>query len=184
MCVCHRVLFVIRPRPGEAEQTDLFRQSLGRGVPVERERLHATLWISDDYTSLPRGMVERLHTAGKTASAEPFRIVLNRLNAWERSVVLRPEHPSAAAKRLAHELGRQTRMRGEPPRPSWRFNFHVTLLYARRKPFVPFSRSVDPIMWHAQDFVLIHSVVGEHRHIELGRWPLTAPPPPEQLAWF
>lgn len=184
MCVFHRFFFAVKPCSRAAEQTDCFRRSLGPGVPVDQDRLHATFWTSEDHSSFPDRLVERALAAGSVVSAAPFPFALNRVNTWERSIALRPERASGAARGLARELGRQTLAHGQRCRPNWRFNLHVTLLYARREPFASDARSIEPILWYAHDFVLIHSVIGEHRHIELGRWPLTGPAPPEQLLLF
>ena len=49
---------------------------------------------------------------------------------------------------------------------------HMTL--ARAVQTVPFS-AVPPVCWRASRLVLIHSVVGETRHIPLQSWPLQQP---------
>ena len=49
------------------------------------------------------------------------------------------------------------------------FNPHVTLLYDRAlAPEAP----VEPVSWTVSEFVLIHSLLGQTRHIVLGRWAL------------
>jgi 2'-5' RNA ligase len=45
----------------------------------------------------------------------------------------------------------------------------MTLLYDSR---VVRERPIEPIRIDVQDFVLVHSLVGRRRHIELARWPL------------
>jgi 2'-5' RNA ligase len=35
------------------------------------------------------------------------------------------------------------------------------------------EQAVDPIRWSAHDFVLVHSLIGQTKHIHLGRWGLT-----------
>ena len=49
------------------------------------------------------------------------------------------------------------------------FKPHVTLLYDDGH--VPPQTSL-PIGWTVDELVLIHSLVGQSRHIVLGRWPL------------
>lgn len=46
---------------------------------------------------------------------------------------------------------------------------HMTLAYASRRS--PRAR-VEPFIWHAREFQLIESWVGQTRYVELGRWPL------------
>jgi hypothetical protein len=31
---------------------------------------------------------------------------------------------------------------------------------------------IEPILMNVRDFVLVHSIIGQHNHIELARWPL------------
>jgi len=49
------------------------------------------------------------------------------------------------------------------------FTPHVTLLYDDRRLA---ERAVEPIGWTAHEFVLMRSVLGQTRHMALGRWPL------------
>ncbi|HEY0413404.1 MAG TPA: hypothetical protein VGD66_09695 [Allosphingosinicella sp.] len=54
-------------------------------------------------------------------------------------------------------------------RDGWKFNPHCTLLYRKGESFL---RPSPPFEWAATELVLVHSLVGANRHIELGRWPL------------
>jgi 2'-5' RNA ligase len=54
-------------------------------------------------------------------------------------------------------------------RAGWSFNPHVTLLYRAGEGF---QRDIQPLRWEALEIVLIHSIVGETGHEELGRWTL------------
>lgn len=58
---------------------------------------------------------------------------------------------------------------GLAPEPVADFTPHVTLLYGDR---AVAQREVDPVDWTVRDFVLIRSMVGLGRHVELGRWAL------------
>ena len=49
------------------------------------------------------------------------------------------------------------------------FEPHVTLAYDTR--LVP-TEAVAPVAWTAREFVLVHSLLGQTRHIPLARWPL------------
>ncbi len=51
-----------------------------------------------------------------------------------------------------------------------RFEPHVTLIWDRRS--VPTSRLDEPIGWMVEDFVLLRTIMGEGRQMEIGRWPL------------
>jgi 2'-5' RNA ligase len=51
------------------------------------------------------------------------------------------------------------------------FKPHVTLLRddTRVKPL-----AVEPITWMVRDFVLVHSLLGQTKHVHIGRWALNA----------
>ena len=46
---------------------------------------------------------------------------------------------------------------------------HVTLLYDDR---CVAEQVVETIEWAANEFVLVHSLIGQNRHVPLARWPL------------
>ena len=46
---------------------------------------------------------------------------------------------------------------------------HVTLLY---DDVLVEERAVEPIRWTVREFVLVHSLLGQTRHVPLARWPL------------
>ena len=48
---------------------------------------------------------------------------------------------------------------------------HMTLLYDRRHNIA--EQEIDPIGWHASEFVLVRSHVGQSRHETLAAWPLS-----------
>jgi 2'-5' RNA ligase len=55
------------------------------------------------------------------------------------------------------------------PRANAKFAPHVTLMY---DPLAVKPQVVEPVIWTAHDFVLVHSLIGQTKHIHLGRWPL------------
>ena len=36
-------------------------------------------------------------------------------------------------------------------------------------------QAVEPVRWTVREFVLMHSLLGQHRHVPLARWPLDLP---------
>jgi 2'-5' RNA ligase len=65
-----------------------------------------------------------------------------------------------------------TKRAGLSPRQGWNFNPHVTLGYQPESVRNP----IKAIVWQAREFVPIYSLVGETRHIVLGRWPFVEQP--------
>jgi 2'-5' RNA ligase len=46
---------------------------------------------------------------------------------------------------------------------------HMTLAYGGDDVSEPLA---EPVHWVAHEVVLVHSLVGQGRHLQLGRWPL------------
>jgi 2'-5' RNA ligase len=54
------------------------------------------------------------------------------------------------------------------PRANAKFAPHVTLMYDDQGIS---EQAVEPVSWTAHDFVLVHSLLGQTKHVHLGRWP-------------
>lgn len=164
----HRYFFALQPSPmcrGIARQRD----QLGPAEHlVSDTRLHATLAITDDFKRPCPLLESALHSIGGSIAAAPIPMRLDQLSGSNGSIALRSSRRCLPLAALAGPLQRRMARAGFL-RTEWVFCPHVTLLY---RAGVPFTRAIDPICWTANDFVLIHSIIGEHQHIELGRWPL------------
>lgn len=176
MAYLHRYFFCFQPPLAVRRQVGLLRDELDCGVGgVADHRLHMTLGITGDYPRPEPRVAAALITIGEAVDAEPVRISLDRLSGGYGVVALRPSRTPDALRQLQRQLDRRlaaARLRRE----AWSFNPHVTLVYRAGDPFL---RSVPPYEWDATELVLIHSIVGATRHVEMGRWPLKQ----RQQAW-
>jgi len=93
-------------------------------------------------------------------------VVSNRSN-----TCLKPGEPMPVLKAFQQRLQLAVAEVGVYPNRGFRFDPHVTLAYGQEDGF---RHQVWPISWRAEEFVLIHSLVGLTEHVELGRWPLEA----------
>jgi RNA 2',3'-cyclic 3'-phosphodiesterase len=166
----HRYFFALLPPLREARRIGLIRDRLADvRTPVETLRLHLTLAITGDYPEAGAATQSRLIEIGSSVSAAPFALRLDRLSAGGTTYALRPSQRPARLRALQAPL--QERLaRSALLRARWSFNPHVTLGYHAGRP--SFEDAVEPIEWRAEELVLIHSMVGAHRHEMLGRWPL------------
>ncbi len=128
-----------------------------------------TLALTDDFTGVPDGLVNMLLSAGEAVAAEPFDLVLERLVGSQRSVALRPKGVVRPLKTLQARIATAMMRQGIAMREDWSFSPHETLCYRKG---APFSRPVTGFRWSVTEFVLVHSLVGLHRHETIGRWPL------------
>lgn len=161
----HRLFFALRPPLDQRPAIAAHRDALPSDVPVADDRLHVTLAITADHNTPPADLIQHALAIGADIKVEPFDLSLDRLCANPSSIALRPSHCPPALRTLHRQLDRRLVSR----RKGWSFNPHTTLCYREGDRF---ERAIPPVAWRAVDFVLIHSVVGATRHIELGRWPL------------
>ncbi len=144
------------------------------GRPLSPERLHVTLHHIDDYAGLPPGVVSAICDAAATVRAAPFEVTFDRVasfsgNPGNRPLVLRGGDGLAELVRFQRGLGAAiARTRVGRPVAS-QFTPHVTLLYDGIQVE---ERAVAPIRWTVREFVLVHSLIGQTRHVPLARWSL------------
>lgn len=165
----NRLFYALRPSPLARNLIGVQRDRLGLAETiVENDRLHITLGITEDFARQPYAEAKALIEIGAAISAGPVPVRLDRVSGSNETIALRPSRQITTLTELGHKL-QHALARARLLRKAWDFHPHVTLLYRKGRPF---TRTIEPIGWDATDFVLIHSILGEHRHIELGRWPL------------
>lgn len=153
---------------------DVCRRHDLRVTPHKPERLHVTLFHVGDWAGLPPDAVDAAIAAANALQAAPFELSFDEVASFaakrERPpVVLKASAGNAALHAFREQLGRELARAGQGRCVSAAFEPHVTLAYAQ-KSVAP--ETVAPVRWTARDFVLIHSLLGQTRYIELGRWPL------------
>jgi RNA 2',3'-cyclic 3'-phosphodiesterase len=152
----------------------LCRQNGLRGRRIAADLLHITLHGVGAYDGLPDFVVERAREAGASVSTSPFPLMFDLAVSFnsgrgKRPLVLCPTSDLAGLFRLHLVLGEAMKRARIARHLRSRFTPHMTLLYDTR--IVPELR-IEPILIHVRDFVLVHSIVGQQKHIELARWPL------------
>jgi 2'-5' RNA ligase len=143
-----------------------------RGRPLAMDRFHVSLHHLGDYHGVPADVVE---AAGKACSAvaakmAAFEVEFDHVTSFSGSkgrkpLVMLENGLSAALRELHRQLG--TALRGQGG--NRKFVPHLTLLYDERSIA---NKSAPPVRWKVEDIVLVHSLLGQSRYIELGRWTL------------
>lgn len=167
------------PEPQAEAASDVLRRSRGdhdlRGSPIRLDRLHVTLIHVGDYPStLPPDVVTAMLTAGGSLDEPSFDVVFDRASSFTGKPNRYPHVllGGAGVEALADFRSRLMKAvvrGGVRPVSRQTFNPHVTLAYADRR--LP-ERSIHPVSWRPEEFVLIHSEVGRSIYHTLGRWPL------------
>ena len=156
------------------------------GKSLSNDRLHVTLHHVGDYAGgLPNGLVETAQDVASTMAMPAFDVTFDRAMSFAGSprnkpFVLRGNErmnvgsEGGLAALMAFQKAfylAMCRAGLQGPRTNAKFAPHVTLMYDSQG--VP-EQAVEPVRWTAHDFVLVHSLLGQTKHIHLGRWPVQA----------
>lgn len=172
-----RLMFLLYPDPATAEriatQARWLKDELGlRGQPLLTERFHVTLHHLGDYAGVPRDVEARGREAGAALQAAPFEVVFDRA----ASFVTRPgsnpftlQGGAGVEALIAFQQALGETMRWARLKPDSAFTPHVTLLYDGA--VVP-AQAIAPVRWTVDRFALVHSKLGQTRHIVLQSWSL------------
>lgn len=173
-----RLFFAVYPDAAARDEIaacahDLARRHALRGKPFAPERFHATLAMAGDHAGLPDALVETVRSVGDAVHATPFEFVLDRVTTFPRArkqpCVLLAAQGSEAMQALHAALEAGLQRCGVIAAPERRFRPHLTLQYDDAG--LP-DASIAPIRWTVRSFVLMRSLLGRSRHVELARWPL------------
>ena len=145
-----------------------------RGKPLPAERFHVTLFHLGDSAGLRQDVVEAASKAASRVQAAPFELAFDRVASFagrrdKLPFVLRAEDGNAPLRRFHAELAARLREFGLGHFAGGNFEPHVTLAYDAR---MVAPEAVSPVRWRADEFVLIHSLLGQTRHVPLARWAL------------
>ena len=168
--ILHRLFFALRPSAEAVAGIAGVRGEIGVAQShVLDHRLQLTLWALDLPMTPTPGTVERLCEAAAKVRTPALRMVLNEVVSDHHVTYLRPGEPMPVLKAFQQRLALAIADAGIWPNRGFRFDPHVTLAYGRDESF---RREVWPISWRAEEFVLVHSLVGLTEHVELGGWAL------------
>jgi len=173
--LAHRWFFALKPDDVMAHRTHAFAaEQLGETGLLPPAHHHITLALTPDFPDEPADLIAALLRAGDAVAAAPFTLHLDRLSGSARTVALRPSRAVPPLRALQAAIAAAMAAQGIAMRPDWRFSPHETLCYRKG---APFQRPVAGFHWSVTGFVLVHSVIGRHRHETIGQWPLHAAEP-------
>jgi len=171
-----RLFFGIWPDARAAEDlTQLMarmrRDGIMRGKPVDADRLHLTLHHLGDFgDQMPSGLLPTAQKAAAMVKAPPFEVVFDRIGGTQGQFLLRASDKLAALTEFRQALSTALVKAGLRRHiKTTAFNPHVTLSYGFSD--VP-KMLIQPISWSVRDFVLVESLLGQHKHIRQGVWPI------------
>ncbi len=173
-----RLFFALFPSTTAAAQIYSVQQDLRVrhglwGRPIAMGRLHVTLAHLGDYPSLPTDIVARARDVAGRMGGAPIEVTFDSAlsftgRARNRPFVLQSKGGTEDVKAFQRQLGAAMKScgLGRFARP---YTPHMTLLYDTAGVT---EHPIDPITWTAVEFVLVHSLLGQTRHVRLGAWQL------------
>ena len=145
-----------------------------RGKPLHADRMHATLFHLGDRVGVPDGVVAAAKRAAEAIRTEPFELAFDTVGSFatrraQKPFVLKAASGNEALRAFHARLAEALRRNGLGEWTRGSFEPHVTLAYDGA--VVPFEPG-PAIGWTAREFVLVHSLLGQTRHIRLAHWSL------------
>jgi 2'-5' RNA ligase len=138
---------------------------------LRTERFHVTLHSLGRYATLPHDLIMLARQAAARVAMRPFAVEFNAAGSFPGSTlkpfVLLGDENVVALHSLRDKLDEALREVGLQSGKETSYTPHVTLLYDH--PLIR-PHAIEPVTWHVREFVLIHSLLGQTRHISLGRW--------------
>lgn len=176
-----RLFFALRPDASTAaavmERLAVLRRELGlKGRPLKAEHLHITLHHVGDFVGFPADLAHRVLEAAKTVHAPAVPVCLDSVLSFGRKdrrnnpLVMLACEPLEPLRAFHRNLGVHLQSAGLQGLRG-KFTPHLTLLYDDA---LIELRVIEPVRWTATEFLLIDSLIGQTRHVVLGRWPLHA----------
>jgi 2'-5' RNA ligase len=172
-----RIFFAVLPDAATAARIHALAEDLKTshgfdGTLILPEHLHVTLFHLGDWIALPAEIVAVAKRAAAQVVTTPFEVTFKRAESFRNRTGFYPfvlSGDPAPWRPLRDELGIALKANGlgGAVHKDDDFKPHLTLLRdeKRIKPL-----PVEPIAWTVRDFVLIHSLLGQTKHIHLERW--------------
>lgn len=173
-----RLMFLLYPTAAAAEriatEARRLKEMLGlRGQPLPTDRFHVTLHHLGDYAGLPNDRAARGKAVGDALKAARFEVTFDKAVSFANRPGNNPftlQGGAGVASLIDFQRLLGEAMRWEKLKPDMSFQPHITLLYDGQ--VVP-ERAIEPLGWTVDRFALVHSKLGQSRHIVLRSWDLT-----------
>ena len=175
----NRLFFALYPDADAARHVERLTDEISarhrlRGKRVARERLHVTLHHLGDHGHRRQDIVDGAHEAAKAIDMPAFDVEFDRITSFTRGsgespLVLHGGKGVDMLRDFQRALGVAMTRSGLKNWVETRFTPHVTMLYDYSSII---DQAVSPVRWTVREFILLHSLLGGHKHTLLGRWPL------------
>ena len=172
LLVKHRYFVALKPSPEAVAAIGRAAAAASIRKPNAPERLHLTLFVTEDFETEPTGLAETIQTALARRRIDAFDVTLTKYGHQGGSLVPGKARP---LRQLQAQIARVLSAAGVVPRSGWKFNPHITLGYGQVGMPV-LDEPIEPITWRALEFELVHSLLRLTIHRTLGCWQLGEQP--------
>ena len=156
----------------DATQRQMDQHGLS-GSRVPPKHLHVTLHWLGDYDDAPHELLRRAKHAGSTVEMEPFGVGFDRIGSLGGTgmggLALTGSAELKKLRQFQRALATTMEAAGIGHHIRKRFNPHVSLLFCQQRSA---REPIVPIRWRVDELILIESLVGCGKHIDLGNWRL------------
>ena len=145
-----------------------------KAKPISPERLHVTLHHVGDFLGVPTSTMAALQRAMATLSFPTFEVSFDRVASFSGRPgklpwVMLGNEGLAAVTAFQSQLDKALARAGVSKASRAHYTPHLTLLYGESGLD---EVRIHPVTWSVQEFVLVHSLIGQGQYTLLGRWPL------------
>jgi RNA 2',3'-cyclic 3'-phosphodiesterase len=160
-----------------AQLTEQLRSTHGlKGKTLQTDHFHVTLHHLGNYAGLPPHVVAMAREVGASVAdaMRSFELAFDQVGSFSSRprncpLVLRGGGGLVALMAFQQALGVPLKTTAARHWLKPAYTPHLTLLYDDRHVSL---QGIEPVGWRARELVLVHSLVGQGRHVYLGRWPL------------
>ena len=145
------------------------------GKWTKPENRHVTLQFLGTHRGVPQPLIDAAMRAAAELAFASFDVSFDRV--WHFAgrrqapcILLADAASDDVLRELCNALGAALLLQGAPCEAARDYTPHLTLAYGNLHAGA--ALAIEPIRWHAQEFVLVRSDPATGRHDVLARWPL------------
>jgi 2'-5' RNA ligase len=133
-----------------------------------------TLFHLGDWAGVPEDVPAAATRAAMAMRESPFELAFDTVASFatrraQKPFVLKAASGNQPLRDFHASLARQLRQAGLAQWTRGSFEPHVTLAYDQQ---MVLPQPVEPIAWRAREFALVHSLLGQTRHLRVANWNL------------
>ena len=145
-----------------------------KGQLLPPERIYASIYAIGDHAGSPQALADKVGAVAESVDFPPIELTFDRVLSFSgpsdnHPLVLRPGQDPKIVRNFHSTLASAMQEAGIGAGPDAHFVPYLALLHDDT---IVEEKSIEPVRWTAEEFVLMHRAPGQSRSMILGRWPL------------